>query len=115
MVRLIKATDRDLLYTLKKDPQWDISAAEITFTVKEDKLDTAPVIFERKNLAASGSADEIEMGPANDQFTLHVINTNTSGLTTVFDKDYWTELKVVDGIKIWKYIEKWRFEQSLTV
>lgn len=59
---------------------FDLTGASITFTVRETELGAES--FKRQNLAAGGDATEIEDSDlANGEFKVHIIPTNTSGLT----------------------------------
>lgn len=59
----------------------DVTSAEVVFTVRTALGDSTAQI-ERKNVAAGGSVDEIEMtDPTNGIFKIHIVPANTSSLT----------------------------------
>ena len=72
----------------------DLTSASITFSVKENTSDTSPV-FTRKNTAAGGNDNEIEVTSATDGLFLVKLSTaNTSGLDI---KAYYYSVTVNDG------------------
>lgn len=113
MGRIVQGANWDPTFTFSQTPQWDISSAEVTVTVKETKDDAAAVSFKRENVAAGGGSDEVEMGPDIDQFIFHVIPANTSTLDNL-DKEYHGEVLIVDGSATYKYMFTIYIEQSLT-
>ena len=59
---------------------FDLTGAEITFSVKNNLNDTTALI-ERKNAAAGGGSDEIEdIDLVNGRFDLKLVASNTSSL-----------------------------------
>lgn len=77
----------------------DISSAEITFLVKQDKEDTSPT-FQRQNSAAGGSASEIDFytDGTDGIFDVFIIPSNTSGIE---EGEYYYSAEVVIGSSVY--------------
>lgn len=111
---MVQGANYDPLYTITEDNvALDVSSAEITISVKETKTAAGAALIEKQNAAAGGGADEIEMGPENNQFSMHILPADTANLPNL-DKEYWVELKIIIGTSIIKYMHELYIEQSLT-
>lgn len=72
----------------------DLTSATVIFTVKEYVSDTVPV-FQRKNTAAGGNDNEVQVTSATDGlFLVKVSQTNSNALST---KAYYFDCQVNDG------------------
>lgn len=72
----------------------DLTSATITFSVKASVSDVSP-LFTRKNTAAGGNDNEIEITSASDGlFLVKLSTTNTSGLSV---QAYYYSVTVDDG------------------
>lgn len=72
----------------------DLTSAKVTFTVKTSVSDTSPV-FQRKNTAAGGNDNEVEITSAtNGLFLVKLSQTNTLSLSV---QSYYYDVQVNDG------------------
>lgn len=91
----------------------DISSAKIYFSVRRYDKDAQP-IFQYKNAAAGGTADQIEMtDPTQGKITVHIAAADTAKV--VGGERYWYDLQLVFGIKVTTVLKnRILFKQDIT-
>jgi hypothetical protein len=91
----------------------NLTGAQVRFTVRQNE-DDVDFAFQYKNLAAGGSATQIEMTDAvNGQFTVHINSTDTAQVQG--NQRYWYDVEIILAGKTTTVVkDRVLFKQDIT-
>ena len=103
-IRIYKGSNYDGVITILNEngAAVDLTNSTGIASFKRELTDDG-YVFQRKNLAAGGDSNQIEMSdPSNGQMKLHIIPDNTSGLAWgQYSYDLWVKLSGGKQYTVW--------------